>query len=49
LIKEKKAIGVRLKDGQEITGKVVISNVDAHHTFSDLIGEAHTRVAFDPN
>ena len=46
LIKEKKAIGVRLKDGQEITGKVVISNVDAHHTFSDLIGEAHTPSGF---
>ena len=46
LIKEKKAIGVRLKDGQEITGKVVISNVDAHHTFSDLIGEAHTPGGF---
>jgi phytoene desaturase len=46
LIKEKKAIGVRLKDGQEIIGKVVISNVDAHHTFSDLIGEAHTPSGF---
>jgi prolycopene isomerase len=46
LIKEKKAIGVRLKDGQETTGKVVISNVDAHHTFSDLIGEAHTPSGF---
>ncbi len=34
-----RAIGVRLKNGQEMTGKVVISNVDAHHTFSVLIGE----------
>ena len=39
LIEEKNAIGVRLKDGREMTGKVAISNVDAHHTFSELIGE----------
>ena len=24
---------------KEMTGKAVISNIDAHHTFSDLIGE----------
>jgi len=39
LIEEKKAIGVRLKDGQEMRGKAVVSNIDAHYTFSDLIGE----------
>ncbi len=39
LIKEKKAMGVRLKDGREVTGRVVISNIDAHHTFSGLIGD----------
>jgi prolycopene isomerase len=39
LIEEKNAMGVRLKDGREMIGKVAISNVDAHHTFSDLIGE----------
>ena len=41
LMNEKRAIGVRLKNGQELTGKAVVSNVDAHHTFSDLIGENH--------
>lgn len=41
LIENKKAIGVRLINGQEITGKVVISNIDAHRTFSDLIGDDH--------
>jgi len=41
LIEDKRAIGVRLRNGQEITGKVVISNIDASHTFSDLIGEDH--------
>jgi prolycopene isomerase len=46
LIKEKKAMGARLKDGREITGKVAISNIDAHHTFSDLIGESHIPSAF---
>jgi len=39
LFEEKNAIGVRLKEGREITGKIAISNVDAHHTFSDLVGE----------
>jgi len=39
VIKEKKAIGVKLKDGQEMTGKTLISNIDAHSTFTDLIGE----------
>jgi len=39
LFDKRNATGVRLKDGQEITGKIAISNVDAHHTFSDLIGE----------
>ena len=39
LIDEKKAIGVKLQNGQEITGKVIISNVDAFSTFIDLIGE----------
>ncbi len=46
LIKEKRAMGVRLMDGREITGKVVISNSDAHHTFSDLIGEDHIPSGF---
>jgi len=39
LIADKKAVGVRFKDGQQMTGKVVISNIDAHRTFSDLVGE----------
>jgi phytoene desaturase len=46
LMDEKRAIGVRLKNGQEMTGKVVVSNVDAHHTFSDLIGENHIPAGF---
>jgi prolycopene isomerase len=46
LMDEKRAIGVRLKNGQEMTGKIVVSNVDAHHTFSDLIGENHIPAGF---
>ena len=46
LIEEKKVMGVRLKDDREITGKVAISNIDAHHTFSDLIGEDHIPSGF---
>ncbi len=46
VIKGKKAIGVKLKDGQEMTGNVVISNIDAHSTFSDLIGERHIPSGF---
>jgi prolycopene isomerase len=41
VIEEKRAIGVRLKDGEKMIGKTVISNIDAHHTFSDLIEENH--------
>ena len=38
-IEGKKAIGVRLKNGQELTAKVVISNIDAYTTFINLIEE----------
>jgi phytoene desaturase len=41
LLEGKKAIGVRLTDGQEIKGRVIISNIDANHTFLTLIGEEH--------
>jgi prolycopene isomerase len=39
LLEGKKVIGVRLRNGQEMTGKVIISNIDARTTFLDLIGE----------
>lgn len=39
LMEGNKPIGVKLKDGQEVPGKVIISNIDAHSTFLDLIGE----------
>jgi len=46
LIKEKRAMGVKLKGGEEMTGKAVISNIDAHSTFSDLIEEDHIPSGF---
>jgi prolycopene isomerase len=46
LIEEKRAIGVRLKEGQEITGRAIISNIDALSTFSDLIQENHLPSGF---
>ncbi len=38
LFDQKKAMGVKLKDDQEITGRVIISNMDAYTTFVDLVG-----------
>ncbi len=46
LLQEKRAMGVRLEDDQEMTGKIIISNIDAHHTFSDLIGEGYLPSGF---
>ena len=46
LIEEKKAMGVKLKGGEEMIGKAVISNIDAHRTFSDLIEEDHIPSGF---
>ena len=39
LVEGGKSIGVRLKRGQEMTGRVVVSNIDAYTTFFNLIGE----------
>jgi len=39
LVERRKSIGVRLKNGQEMTGRVVVSNIDAHTTFFSLVGE----------
>jgi prolycopene isomerase len=41
LMEGKRTVGVRLKEGQEITGKAIVSNINAHTTFLDLIGHDH--------
>ena len=41
IIEKKEAIGVTLKDNQEMTGRAIISNIDAYTTFLDLIGEGY--------
>jgi prolycopene isomerase len=39
LTERKRAIGIKLRDGQVYTGKVIVSNIDAQTTFSTLLGE----------
>lgn len=42
----KRAVGIRLKDGQEIRGRAIVSNVDARFTFSNLLGEDRVPAGF---
>jgi all-trans-retinol 13,14-reductase len=46
LLEGKQSMGVRLKNGQEITGKVIVSNMDASATFLNLIGEDQIPIGF---
>jgi prolycopene isomerase len=39
LVRDGRAEGVQLADGQQLTAPIVISNADARHTFGDLVGE----------
>ena len=39
VIENGKAVGVELQNGEKVTAKVILSNVDAHSTFLRLIGE----------
>ena len=41
LIRNRRAIGVRLADGTEITSKVVVSNVHAKTLYLKMVGEEH--------
>jgi phytoene desaturase len=41
IIKDKKAVGVALSDGTEITSDLVISDINAKKLYLDLIGEEH--------
>jgi phytoene dehydrogenase-like protein len=41
LLEGRKAIGVRLADGQEIRADIVVSNADPEITFGQLIGRQH--------
>jgi prolycopene isomerase len=42
----KGAMGIRLNDGQELTGKAVVSNIDARTTFLVLLGEDQIPAGF---
>jgi prolycopene isomerase len=46
LVEEKGAIGIQLKDGQAIKGRAIVSNMDAHATFSNLLGEDQIPAGF---
>ena len=46
LVKDEKAYGVLLESGEEIKGKVIVSNVDATTTFFQMVGEEHLPPSF---
>ena len=47
LVKDGRAIGVRLRDGREWTAKLaVVSNSDPYSTFIDMVGEDHLPRSF---
>jgi len=39
LVENRKAVGIELEDGEKITARVVLSNLDAYSTFIRLVGE----------
>lgn len=39
LMGKKEAVGIRLIDGEDFTGKAVVSSIDARRTFTALLGE----------
>jgi phytoene dehydrogenase-like protein len=41
LIEEGKAVGVQLKNGEKISARVVLSNLDSYATFLGLVGQEH--------
>ncbi len=41
LVKDKKAVGVELRDGKTLEAKIVASNADPKQTFLRLVGEEH--------
>lgn len=41
LIENKKAVGIQLKNGQQIYAKTIVSNADPSITYLDLIGKEH--------
>ena len=46
LVKNGKAVGVKLSTGEEITASIVVSDAEVGHTFLDLIGEEYLGADF---
>lgn len=49
IVKDQKAVGVRLDDGKTIESRVVLSNADPKQTFLRLVGEQHFEAGFVKN
>lgn len=41
LVREERAVGIALEDGEEIQADIVVSSADPYHTFKGLVGEKH--------
>jgi len=46
LIEKGKALGVELEDGEKITSKIVLSNLDPINTFLKRVGAEHLPANF---
>jgi len=46
VLKEGRATGVILENGEEVEGRAVVSNVDANLTFFSMVGEENLPIAF---
>ena len=46
IVEDGRAVGVELRDGEELRSKVVLSNLDKPATFTRLVGEEHLAAAF---
>ena len=44
--KQRRAVGVKMEDGEEIRGEAVLSNADAWVTYNDLVGQEHLSKKF---
>jgi phytoene dehydrogenase-like protein len=45
-VRDRRAVGIVLADGEEITGRAVVSNADPHRTFLRLVAAEHLEEGF---
>jgi phytoene dehydrogenase-like protein len=46
VVRDRRAVGIVLADGEAITGRAVVSNADPHHTFLRLVAAEHLEEGF---